>query len=403
MTRPAARARARRACALLAVACMTAAMPGCSVRSVIDVMQGCKYADTTQSAPAVVVAAANAANPAAGTGTLGTLRDATGGDAWENMTTTETMNRYNGGTDESVCSRYADGQCTWWACMRGRRLGIDVGSYWGNGGDWAASGRAAGYRTTSDQPVAGALVSYPPGVQGADRTYGHVAVVEAVDSKAGSVLISEMNVKGPIATSRVLPINGGAVYILPDKTSSASKHDKTTKTDGADTKTAGTGTKTASGPATAATTRDPRSRTPDPQIEAAWTCSSTAAAPADTSGAQIELADYKGDGRHATPDQAKAIAMKMLKEHYTHWDTQKEYEALEWVWEHESGWRWDAENPSSGAYGIPQSLPGDKMATKGDDWSDNAATQIAWGLEYIEQRYKTPTGAKQWWLSHNWY
>lgn len=63
------------------------------------------------------------------------------------------------------------------------------------------------------------------------------------------------------------------------------------------------------------------------------------------------------------------------------------------LWNRESGWQWDAENADSGAYGIPQSLPGSKMATFGARWKDDAAVQIDWGLSYIAQRYGTPSKA----------
>jgi hypothetical protein len=62
------------------------------------------------------------------------------------------------------------------------------------------------------------------------------------------------------------------------------------------------------------------------------------------------------------------------------------------LWNRESGWRYDAEN-ASGAYGIPQALPGSKMASAGSDWQTNPATQIKWGLGYIKQIYGTPCGA----------
>ncbi|RKS76846.1 hypothetical protein BZB76_2212 [Actinomadura pelletieri DSM 43383] len=73
------------------------------------------------------------------------------------------------------------------------------------------------------------------------------------------------------------------------------------------------------------------------------------------------------------------------------------------LWNHESGWNERAENPSSGAYGIPQALPGTKMASAGADWRTSSPTQIAWGLGYIKARYKTPCGAWAFWQSHNWY
>ena len=62
----------------------------------------------------------------------------------------------------------------------------------------------------------------------------------------------------------------------------------------------------------------------------------------------------------------------------------------------------DAQNPS-GAYGIPQALPGDKMAAYGSDWQTNAATQIKWGLAYIAGRYGTPCDAWSFWQSNGWY
>ena len=73
------------------------------------------------------------------------------------------------------------------------------------------------------------------------------------------------------------------------------------------------------------------------------------------------------------------------------------------LWNHESGWRVNAGNQVSGAYGIPQALPGSKMASVGADWQTNPATQITWGLNYIAGRYGTPCGAYAQWLGHNWY
>jgi hypothetical protein len=63
------------------------------------------------------------------------------------------------------------------------------------------------------------------------------------------------------------------------------------------------------------------------------------------------------------------------------------------LWNVESGWNVTAANPSSGAYGIPQALPGSKMASAGADWQTNAATQIRWGLGYIKSVYGSPCAA----------
>ncbi|GIE99085.1 hypothetical protein Ari01nite_65500 [Paractinoplanes rishiriensis] len=70
-----------------------------------------------------------------------------------------------------------------------------------------------------------------------------------------------------------------------------------------------------------------------------------------------------------------------------------QFPCLDKLWKKESGWNYRATNRSSGAYGIPQALPGGKMASAGSDWKTNPATQIEWGLGYIKGRYGTPCGA----------
>ena len=80
-----------------------------------------------------------------------------------------------------------------------------------------------------------------------------------------------------------------------------------------------------------------------------------------------------------------------------------QFVCLETLWFRESNWNHKATNPTSGAYGIPQSLPGQKMATAGADWRTNPATQIKWGTEYIEDRYGTPCEALDFFYDKNWY
>ncbi|MFD0705414.1 CHAP domain-containing protein [Alloscardovia venturai] len=84
---------------------------------------------------------------------------------------------------------YPWSQCTWYAYNRRTALGLPVGSYMGNGKDWANTGRRLGY-VVNNTPHVGAAIVFQPGQAGADWTYGHVAVVERVNSD-GSVLISE--------------------------------------------------------------------------------------------------------------------------------------------------------------------------------------------------------------------
>jgi hypothetical protein len=80
-----------------------------------------------------------------------------------------------------------------------------------------------------------------------------------------------------------------------------------------------------------------------------------------------------------------------------------QFTCLNTLWDRESHWRVNAKNHTSGAYGIPQALPGSKMATAGLDWKTNAATQIRWGLGYIKQRYGSPCGALDHSNSVGWY
>ena len=90
---------------------------------------------------------------------------------------------------------------------------------------------------------------------------------------------------------------------------------------------------------------------------------------------------------------------------YTQLGRAQEWGCLKQLWTGESNWNHLAENPDSGAYGIPQSLPGDKMATFGDDWRTNYKTQINWGMDYILGRYETPCAALTFWNSKDphWY
>ncbi|MCF3962467.1 lytic transglycosylase domain-containing protein [Streptomyces fuscigenes] len=69
----------------------------------------------------------------------------------------------------------------------------------------------------------------------------------------------------------------------------------------------------------------------------------------------------------------------------------------------ESGWNYTATNAGSGAYGLVQALPGSKMASAGADWQTNPATQIKWGLNYMDSRYGSPCGAWSFWQAHSWY
>lgn len=100
----------------------------------------------------------------------------------------------------------------------------------------------------------------------------------------------------------------------------------------------------------------------------------------------------KGGGPDAPKNVSGAIAAGKRMAARRGW-TGNEWDALYNLWSRESGWRWWADNPTSTAYGIPQSLPGSKMATAGADWKTNPITQIKWGLNYIAGRYGDPLAA----------
>ena len=101
----------------------------------------------------------------------------------------------------------------------------------------------------------------------------------------------------------------------------------------------------------------------------------------------------------AVSGSPQEIAQQLLSQYG--WAGQ--FSCLDSLWERESGWNPDAENPSSGAFGIPQALPASKMASAGGDWATDPATQIRWGLSYIQSTYGSPCGAWAHEEAEGWY
>jgi hypothetical protein len=112
------------------------------------------------------------------------------------------------------------------------------------------------------------------------------------------------------------------------------------------------------------------------------------------SGGQVTRTEDLGGG------DPRQIAQALLPEFGFSSD---QFSCLDSLWTKESGWNPSADNPTSSAYGIPQALPGEKMATAGADWATNPATQIRWGLGYIADSYGTPCSAWSHSQSYNWY
>lgn len=100
------------------------------------------------------------------------------------------------------------------------------------------------------------------------------------------------------------------------------------------------------------------------------------------------------------PGTAQSIAYNLMSSFG--YDPKTQFGCLDNIWTRESNWRYNAQN-ASGAYGIPQALPGSKMASVGPDWQTNPATQIKWGLGYIQGRYGTPCNAWSFWEANGWY
>jgi hypothetical protein len=133
------------------------------------------------------------------------------------------------------------------------------------------------------------------------------------------------------------------------------------------------------------------------EAEKARAATQKAAAPASPSAAAPVPAVRVSGG---SAGEAQAIARDMLAARG--WGDDQ-FSCLVALWNKESGWNYAASNRSSGAYGIPQALPGSKMASAGADWQTNPATQITWGLGYISGRYGTPCGAWSHSQSVGWY
>ncbi|MEU0332911.1 transglycosylase SLT domain-containing protein [Streptomyces sp. NPDC006193] len=120
----------------------------------------------------------------------------------------------------------------------------------------------------------------------------------------------------------------------------------------------------------------------------------TAAVAAATAGLALTAAPAQSATTSAS--SARAIAHKMIPD-------AAQYDAFSKIVEHESGWNVTATNSSSGAYGLVQALPAAKMASAGPDWKTNPATQIKWGLDYMNSRYGSPVKAWNFWQANGWY
>ena len=137
------------------------------------------------------------------------------------------------------------------------------------------------------------------------------------------------------------------------------------------------------------------------EAAAAAAAAAKAAEEAAARAAAEATAQASAQAAAGNPGDARSIARSMMASQYG-WG-EGEFSCLDSLWERESGWNYQAYNASSGATGIPQSLPGSKMASAGADWQTNPATQISWGLSYIKGSYGTPCAAWSHSEAMNWY
>lgn len=124
---------------------------------------------------------------------------------------------------------------------------------------------------------------------------------------------------------------------------------------------------------------------------------------AEIAEAKAEAARMRKQAIANARENPQAAARVLMVDHG--WTSDAQYNCLVNLWNGESGWNYLAENRGSGAYGIPQSLPGSKMSKFGDDWRTNPITQIKWGLWYIDSVYGSPCNAWSTWQSRSphWY
>ncbi len=117
--------------------------------------------------------------------------------------------------------------------------------------------------------------------------------------------------------------------------------------------------------------------------------------------AKAAVMELKSPYRKGSKAYSKWYAKQYMDIRYG-WEA-AQYSSLVKLWTKESNWSHKSRNGSSGAHGIPQALPGSKMASHGSDWRTNPETQIRWGLDYIKGRYGSPNAAWAHFGSNNWY
>ena len=151
----------------------------------------------------------------------------------------------------------------------------------------------------------------------------------------------------------------------------------------------------ASAPASASASATPSAAATKASVSPSASATTSSAAPVVTKTTQKAVVAVTTQSNPYAGQSAYQIAEKLVPS--------SQFGCFDWVVTRESGWSVTATNPSSGAYGLGQALPGYKMASAGPDWQTNPVTQIKWVLGYMDGRYGSPCGAQSFWESHGWY
>ena len=133
------------------------------------------------------------------------------------------------------------------------------------------------------------------------------------------------------------------------------------------------------------------------RVQAAKKQAEAAEAAAEAAEKKARDAAIANQGYTPGTTDVREIARQILANKFSYGDDQ--FACFSWIITRESNWDVRAQNASSGAYGLPQSLPGSKMASVASDWRDNPATQIIWAAQYMKSRYGSPCDAKSHWES----
>lgn len=228
-------------------------------------------------------------------------------------------------------------------------------------------------------------------------TSGSAGAVDS-DAKLGSAAVLGRRLRRGVAlTAVVAAALAGAAVVSGE--SSAGTGETDTAALAAATSTGAAGTVTLPEPSAAELARLAESRNDD---RTSRSQSRTAAVDSKAALLALEARPGPQESRTRSVDlgDPRDIAQSMLADYG--W-SQSEFSCLDSLWVKESGWDPQAANPTSSAYGIPQALPGSKMASAGADWETNPATQIEWGLGYIADRYGSPCSAWGHSQANGWY